>query len=594
MSPLRSLKGRLWMAAVTILVVVLGVVVVQIERTVLPHLEAEAVARVRQEVAAVAAVLRRQPPASVEDADAILRELGVALNARITYVAASGAVVVDSSMPLAAARGLDNHADRPEIREAAASGWGVARRYSDTVNQDMIYVAQAVPAAGALPAGFLRVAVAYGGVTQAVAQAQTQALAVFAVAAVVAVLGVAVLVRHVRQTLAAICQGVAAVGEAGPTPRLDEDAVEELVPLVRAFNAMARRVESQLATVAKQGRELEAVLNGMRAGVVVLDAHGRIVRGNPAARELFPELGAFVGRQIMELTLEPALQRGCEETLARRRRGEGGQLKVEAAMAGKVFDVSLVPVHGDEDIGVILLFHDITAIKRAEQVRRDFVANVSHELRTPLTSIKGYAETLLGMEGCATEPARGFLETILRNANHMHALIEDVLQLSRLEHGRLQLALAPTALAGTVAAAWKGLPGQEGVELQAYLENAPLVQAHWESLVQVFRNVLENALKYVPRPGGVIGVHAETDGRLVRVHVDDNGPGIPAEDVDRVFERFYRVEKDRSRVVSGTGLGLAICRHLLHLMGGSIAAVSPVPGSAAGARFTITLPLAHV
>jgi two-component system phosphate regulon sensor histidine kinase PhoR len=353
-------------------------------------------------------------------------------------------------------------------------------------------------------------------------------------------------------------------------------------------------VQTHLATVLKQGRELEAVLNGMRAGVVVLDGHGRIVRGNPAARELFADLESFVGRQILELTLEPALQQGCEEVLARRTRGEDRPLKVEATMAGRIFDVSLVPVPEDPDIGVILLFHDITAIKRAEQVRRDFAANVSHELRTPLTSIKGYAETLLGLEACATEPVRGFVETIVRNANHMHALVEDVLQLSRLEHGRVPMSLAPVALDAVVAAAWKELPVPDGVALDVALDAVPLVQGHPESLTQVFRNVLENALKYVPRPGGLVRIHAETQAEVLVVHVDDNGPGIPAEDVDRVFERFYRVEKDRSRTVSGTGLGLAICRHLLQLLGGAIVAQSPVPGQGSGARFTITLPLAGV
>ncbi len=594
MSLLRSLKGQLWFATLLILVLVLGALVWQIESTVVPDLEGQVVEQTMQELDAVVVLLQRQGPDSLEAADMLLREMGKALDVRITYIAEGGEVLVDSSMPLAAAQRLENHADRPEIRQAAVTGRGTAIRFSDTLAQEMIYVAQALPASEVLPKGVVRFATPYRVVRQAVAQLYAQVAVLFAVAALVAISGMAVVIYHIRKSIAAICRGVAAVGGAGSMPQLDEGIVEELVPLVQALRGMALRVETQLATVVKQGRELEAVLNGMRAGVVVLDGHGRIVRGNPAARDLFPDLSAFVGRQIMELTLEPALQQGCEEALARRQRGETGQLKVEAVMAGRTFDISLVPVHGDEDIGVILLFHDITVIRRTEQVRRDFVANVSHELRTPLTSIKGYAETLLGLDGCATEPARGFLETILRNANQMHALIEDVLQLSRLEHGRFQLALAPTALSGVVGAAWKGLPLQEGIEFQSLLDEAPLVQAHWESLVQVFRNVLENALKYVPRPGGVIAVHAEKNGRVVRVHVDDNGPGIPPEEVERVFERFYRVEKDRSRAVSGTGLGLAICRHLMNLMGGSITATSPVPGAMAGARFTIILPLAHM
>ncbi|MEJ5242250.1 MAG: ATP-binding protein [Desulfomicrobiaceae bacterium] len=590
----RSVRGRLWIAGLGIVLVAGVVVAFLMGRTVLPQMEAETIQRARQEAQATVALVRRLAPPTVEVADETLRDVAVALDARITYVERQGAVVLDTSLPLDKARKLENHATRPEIMEALASGTGVAVRASDTLQQDMVYVALAVPAVGGLPAGVLRLAVPYGDVGRVVAQAQAQAMGGFAVVAVLALVGVALVARSLQRAIGAISQEMARVGD-NAMPRLDEEAaLEELVPLIRAFNAMAARVQAHLATVVKQGRELEAVLNGMRAGVVVLDTHGRIVRGNPAARDLFADLESFVGRQIMELTLEPALQQGCEEVLARRTRGEGSPLKVEATMGGRIFDVSLVPVPEDPDIGVILLFHDITAIKRAEQVRRDFAANVSHELRTPLTSIKGYAETLLGLEACATEPVRGFVETILRNADHMHALVEDVLQLSRLEHGRVQIPLAPVALTSVVALAWRGLSVPHGVTLEVEVDALPLVQGHQDSLVQVFRNVLENALKYVPLPGGRIRIHgAVHDGRVL-VHVDDNGPGIPAEDVPRVFERFFRVEKDRSRTVSGTGLGLAICRHLMHLLGGSIVAQSPVPGQGSGARFTITLPGAGV
>jgi two-component system phosphate regulon sensor histidine kinase PhoR len=585
-----SLQGQLWLACLGILVAAWGIVAWAVHGILVADVEAEAVQRTLREADAVSSVVQRMVPASVDAADDLLRPMATALNARITYIADNGTVLLDTLVPPEAVPRLENHATRPEIRDAQNHGLGIAVRYSDTVQQEMIYVARSVSAAGGLPQGFVRVAAPYATVAQIAVRAQRNVVVVFAGTVLVAVVGVNFLIRFLRRSIAALCRDMAAVGDAGGFVGMDEDTIAELAPLVRAFNAMGRRVESQIQTVAKQGRELEAVLNGMRAGVVVLDTNGRIVRGNPAARELFADLESFVGRQIMELTLEPTLQQACEEALAHRVRGENTALKVEAFMGGRILDVSLVPIPGDADIGVILLFHDITAIKRAEQVRRDFVANVSHELRTPLTSIKGYAETLLGLEGCAVEPAKGFLETILRNANHMHALIEDVLQLSRLEHGRMRPALGPIVLSGVVAAVCKGISVPEGVRLHVDLEGLPIVQGHWESLAQVFRNVLENALKYVPRPGGEIWVHGISESGSVVVHVDDNGPGIPPEDVERVFERFYRVEKDRSQTISGTGLGLAICRHIMHQLRGSIVAQSPVPGQTRGARFTITLP----
>ena len=229
-----------------------------------------------------------------------------------------------------------------------------------------------------------------------------------------------------------------------------------------------------------------------------------------------------------------------------------------------------------------------------EQIRRDFVANVSHELRTPLTSIKGYAETLVGIDKYDPAQTRSFLEVILRNANHMNTMLDELLQLSRLEHGKQRPDLVTVEPASALYSAWKSChPLSKDIEFVNELgASTPQVRANFEQLVQVFRNVLENAIKYVPDETAVIRVHGHASGRELVVFIEDNGPGIPVEDQARIFERFYRVEKDRNSSIGGTGLGLAICRHIMANHGGRITVQSPVPETGIGSRFIITLPLA--
>ncbi|MDP3431179.1 MAG: ATP-binding protein, partial [Desulfomicrobium sp.] len=490
---------------------------------------------------------------------------------------------------------LENHLGRPEVEQALAGTPGLSQRFSETLGQDLLYAAQRIAARGAVPEGVVRIARPQSQTRKTLDSLYGGTGWVYALSIVLAFGLISLTSRQVSRAIASVAQAAAGIGQGEPGKRIRFSPSTELTPLVVAFNNMLERIESNMQTIVKQKMESEAVLNGMRAGVIVLDGHGRILRGNYAAQEIFPGLATFAGRKPMELSLLQDLQDACDTALGKRRQGDFSQVGLVVSLAGgKSFDVSIVPIKGDADLGVIMVFHNITEIKRVEQIRRDFVANVSHELRTPLTSIKGYAETLVGIEKYEPEQTRSFLEVILRNANHMNTMLDELLQLSRLEHGKLRVDLVSVDPSSALYSAWKSChPLSKNIMFVNELDaSTPAVRANFEQLVQVFRNVLENAVKYVPDETAVIRVHAHPEGRELVVSIEDNGAGIPAGDQSRIFERFYRVEKDRNSSIEGTGLGLAICRHILANHGGRITVQSPVPETGTGSRFIITLPLA--
>ncbi|GAB6113599.1 ATP-binding protein [Desulfomicrobium salsuginis] len=525
----------------------------------------------------------------------VLRELAARMEIRITYIALDGVVLSDSGVAAQQVGLLENHAGRPEVLQALNGEIGTSLRYSDTLSQDLLYVARKFGGNAAVPEGIVRVARPQSQLRKTLDRLYGRTGWVYGFSVLLAFGLVSLTSRQIARAISSVAQAAADIGQGGPGKRIRFSPSTEMTPLVNAFNNMLERIESNMQTIVKQKMESEALLNGMKAGLIVLDGRGHILRGNYAAQEIFPGLSTFAGRKPMELCLLQDLQDACDAALQKRKAGDFSQGNVVVALqSGRSFDVSIVPIKGDAELGVIMVFHDITEIRRVEQIRRDFVANVSHELRTPLTSIKGYAETLLGLDSYDPGQTRTFLEVIQRNANHMNTMLDELLQLSRLEHGKQRVDMVSVDPASALYSAWKSChPLRKKVDFVNDLsQGAPAVRANFEQLVQVFRNVLENALKYVPDDTARIRVHAEASGRELSVFIDDNGPGIPAEDQGRIFERFYRVEKDRNSSIGGTGLGLAICRHIMVSHGGRITVQSPVPETGTGSRFIITLPVA--
>lgn len=523
-------------------------------------------------------------PDPVRSLDAEADRIGALIDARVTFIAPDGQVIGDSSEPVEALVTLENHASRPEVVDAARAGTGVARRYSATAGADMLYSAVRVS----------HPQIAYVDLALPLTDIEEQSRAV--VRATTAALGVALLGggliayllsarvgRRVR-AIAAIAERYAQGDVPASRPNFGED---ELGMVARALEGSVRELGARLEEQGRERARTEAILSGMIEGVLAVDSAGRVQLANAAARRMLGLEALAPGGHYLEIIRHPAIAD-----------------LVGAALGGQVPEsVQLSPPHDERRTwvaraaattaqrgpGAVLVLHDVTDLKRADQIRRDFVANVSHELRTPLTAIRGYVEALSEPD---VDPAdsRRFLEIITRHTHRMERLVQDLLRLARLDARQETLDVVtcdPATLVQTVITDLTPRldSRRQRVSVDIAPDATPLV-ADPAKLQDVLRNLIANASTYAPEATaiGVIGRREETQ---VVLSVEDAGPGIPDADLTRVFERFYRVDKSRARDPGGTGLGLAIVKHLVELHGGTVRVENRLEG---GARFTITLP----
>ena len=417
--------------------------------------------------------------------------------------------------------------------------------------------------------------------------------------------------RRLSRSLAEVIAVARAIADGDYRHRIHLSPGGEFSALAEAVNHMARRIESHIATITDQKTQLEAILDGMREGVMVLDAAGKVRVANPALRRIAPVTGELVGRRPIEVAPSPELQMACDRLLDVPAGGDAPQahtLEVELG-PGRFYEVSLVRLgltqaDNRRDHGAVLVFHDVSETRRLSRVRRDFAANVTHEMRTPLTSIKGYAETLLAAAPELAPEKRRFLDVILKNANHMSKMVDDILTLARLEEqpatddadqpgGRPEVKADAVAALADAVRECQPLADARRLTFENRLpEEGLAVRCDSGQLIQVWRNLLENATRFGP-PGTRIVMTAAPDpeARSITFGVLDQGPGIPPEERQRVFERFYRVERHRSRTQGSTGLGLAIVKHIVERHGGRIWA-DRGRGEMTGAAFYFTLPVA--
>jgi len=529
-----------------------------------------------------------------EDLHAWLADLGARLDARVTYITEGGRVIADSHMTYPRVSDLDNHALRPEILDAERDEYGLSQRFSATLDKDMLYAAKRVQGIAGLPAGFLRLAVPYAGIRSRLERLQQNFFVVFGLALGMAFVLSVILTRTMGRSIKEMIDVAESIGKGDYKKRIRFFPGSEFEPLARAINTMAGNINSQVSTIVEQALELEAILDGMREGLMVLGGDGRILKVNRALVRIFPDATLFVERRPLEIVLSPELQAACDRAVAGGVDAQGPQTIQIEPEKDRIYDVTIMPLNpGERGLGAVIVFHDISELKRLERVRRDFVANVSHELRTPLTTIKGYSETLLTNRKADGKTAQKFLEIILKNADHMAKMVEDLLHLSRLESGKQQFTPARVSAADALAEALRTcdpLAQAKGIRLATSLpEGGAPVRADFDRLVQVFRNLVENAIKYGPEDSVVSVDYAQGEGETV-FGVSDSGPGIPKEEASRIFERFYRVEKHRTKNAGGSsGLGLAICKHIVERLGGRIW-VAARQDADTGSVFYFTMP----
>jgi two-component system phosphate regulon sensor histidine kinase PhoR len=587
-APLRvTYQTKFFLSALGAAVIALGVAGVLFATTMRRQIDARIEGTLVAEARLAAELLARAPTGPVptlpeldEEADRIAQLIG----ARVTFIAADGRVLGDSSETLDAIATMENHAQRPEVVQARETGMGRAQRYSSTLRIDMLYIAVPVrhPAIA-----IVRMALPLTDVRQQLQSVLTATL----VALSLALLGAAVIAwvfsarigRRVR--LIAQVADRYRLGDLTP-PRLGFGD-DELGTVARALDDSVQEVGRRLAEQARDRARMEAILAGMVEGVIVVDPQARLQLVNDAARQMLKLENVAIGRPYIETIRLPAIAELVAAVLLGRT-PEALQLSPPRDPSRTIM-ASAARAAGAVAHGVILVLHDISELRRVDQIRRDFVANVSHELRTPLTAIRGYVEAL-SQEDASPEDGRRFLEIIGRHTQRMERLVKDLLRLARLDAGQETLdviacdtrIMAETVVSDVAQAAEER---RQHIEV-AIAPGAETVRADPAKLHDALRNLVANAITYSPE-GSSIRIDVTSAGGRVTIAVSDDGPGIPDEDLTRVFERFYRVDKSRARDPGGTGLGLAIVKHLVELHRGRVHAENRPEG---GARFVISLP----
>jgi two-component system phosphate regulon sensor histidine kinase PhoR len=520
---------------------------------------------------------------SDQDLDDEADRLGELMQTRVTLIATDGRVLGDSDLEGQALTDVENHLQRPEVQQARAQGVGVVARYSTTVRIEMLYAAVT---AHHPQVHYVRVALPLTTVSDQIRRVGRQAMLAFALAIPFALalawLASALLSKRVR-AIAVVAQRY----RKGDLTRPSYDyGPDELGDVARVLDGSVQELGHRLDELSRDRARLDAILSGMVEGVLVLDAAGRIQLANRAAQSMLRMDASSIGRPYVEVIRHPDIAAQLGTAL----RGQEVDSR-EIALTrdpGRTFVARAAPVTRGGGGGAVLVLHEITDLRRADQIRRDFVANVSHELRTPLTAIRGYVEALLD-DRSDSEDRNKFLEIIARHSERMERLVSDLLRLARLDARQEALDLAPCDLQqlfNTVIADVAQTAEAKHQQITTAVDGAGgRVTADPAKLHDVLRNLVENAVHYSPQ-NAAICLEAMHQNGVVRISVSDSGPGIPPEDLSRVFERFYRVDKSRARP-GGTGLGLAIVKHLVELHGGQAVAENRPEG---GARFVITLP----
>jgi two-component system phosphate regulon sensor histidine kinase PhoR len=508
-----------------------------------------------------------------------VRKMGQAIRARVTVIDPAGVVLADSDAnPI----DMENHGQRPEIVAAKQDGTGVSERFSQTVKRKLLYAAVRVPGNDAT---VVRIARDMSAVEAELAKQRRSFWLIAGVVVVLAIVGGMLLARASIRPVLELTAAARRVEAGDLDARVAPTRDDEVGRLGQAFNLMTQQLKETLQAAQDEATRLTTILEGMTEGVVAIDGSEKVSFLNGAAREILAlgRNGELAGKPFYEVVRDPKIL-----ALARVQKASEAEIGYEGPPR-RLIEVYAAPV-GDR--GVILVLRDLSRLRRLERMRSDFVSAVSHELRTPLASIAAAAETL-GDDDARLDGETGpkFVDIIRRNASRLEALLQDILALSRFESRPETLPREPVDFAAVVRSGAEELrqrAQKAGLHLQVDAPGSLKVIGDVTTLRRIVDNLIVNAITYTPE-GGEVRVGVTTENGTVLLTVSDTGIGIPEESLDRIFERFYRVDKARSRSAGGTGLGLAIVKHATGLHGGSIAVESEV---GEGTTFKVRLPLA--
>ena len=533
-----------------------------------------------------------------------VRELSARALARVTVISTDGRVLADSAVSDHLLATLENHLTRPEIQQAISTGQGTDLLTNHTTGERTLYFAVRLTGSNqATPAAFLRLGLPITTLDRDVVKLQQDLALAFGIAFLIAVVLSVWLAHSLTKPLSEIAIAAQRLAKGDHAVRIRTGSRDEVGLLADTLNQMTDQLRTKIDELSEDRSQLLAMLTSMVEGVMVLDRRGRVLQINPALERMFDITRMEArGHPCSDVFRHPQLDTLVSTVLTKRTNQEdeillhpsGRRLHIEA---------SVTDSERENDACAILVFHDMTELRRLEIIRKDFVANVSHELRTPLTSIKGYIEALLDGAKDDPETSTQFLNIILKQSDRLNFILEDLLQLSKIESGQVHFKREPLHIQSIIErtlAMIKPLADKKGHRLVSFVEeHLPAILGDEDRLIQILSNLLDNAIKYTPGKGTItVAVHPVSDDAeqpsmvtAVELSVTDTGMGIPEIDRPRVFERFYRVDKARSRELGGTGLGLAIVKHIVEGLGGRVWVEANAP---TGSRFVVRLPAQQI
>lgn len=556
------------------------------------------VERVQQRLHDLAVVLRNDTLHVFEEgASAKLQEtlkrLGQETETRMTIVADDGEVLGDSDED---PKVMENHRNREELLQARVNGFGLSQRPSPTLGIPMMYCALRVDEQDE-PIGFVRVAMPMESVNAQISSLQRLILITGIFVSLAALVLTYIIVGRIIRPLASLTQAATAIAGGDLEHEVDIPHRDELGTLATAFNSMSRQLSGRIAELQRKSQEigenserLETVLGGMVEGVIAIDDQEQVLFANQAAHQLLEfSTPDVVGRPIWEAVRTPAIQSVVRKALETK---EQTRIELELTRTRATVELNATRLPGATCPGVVMVLHDVTELRRLENVRRQFASNVSHELKTPLASIQAYAETLLDGAIDDSEYNRKFLHRIEEQAERLHVLIIDLLRLSRIESGLDAFEMTAISVREAVELCVKehaDVIEAKNITIKVEPAQVPVsVMADEEGFRSILNNLIDNAVNYTPHDEQVT-VRWRIEDSMAVIDVEDRGCGIAQVHLSRIFERFYRVDKARSREMGGTGLGLSIVKHLAEEFGGGVE-VASVLGK--GSTFTVRLPLA--
>lgn len=574
---------RLFVAILGVSILLIGMVSIYTARTLTQSYQDQAKANLLRLVRAIAINLEGQDPADLNQA---CKQIADQLQVRITVVDPSGLVLADTQKD---PQTMEDHSNRPEIRQAVERGIGWASRYSPTLGVKMIYAAtQARIKSDQLV--LVRAAIPQASLRRSMAEVYTAMLTIATTAVGLAALLSWLIASQVSNPIGQIKAVAVGLSQGRLQLRAPSVGPAEVQTLAKTFNQMADQLQQRINIIEAQKAQLDGILAAMDEGLIAIDAEGKLLAANQHARPFLilppnQAINRHYTQVVSNLDLQQITHRiitGAGQVNQQITTNDGRQYLIWAsAFGGK-----------PTGRGAVLLVHDITELRRLERIRKDFVANVSHELKTPITSIKGYVETLLEEMAVGDQPVRGYLEVLARHTERLEAIVEDLLTLARLEEDQEikkisteYLPLQPVLDEAVDLMAEKAK--QKQIDIHLDCEPGLCARINRPLLVRAVTNLLDNAIKY-SSPQRPVWINAKRSGNQIQISITDHGCGISQQHIPRIFERFYVVDKARSRQLGGTGLGLSIVKHIAHIHGGSVD-VQSEPGT--GSIFTINLPI---